>query len=181
MKKIVYIVISLVGTFLLGDVIYLNIMESQNQRVAVVQMEDFVYNFKGMKDASMDYSKKLDNWNGQIDSLKGTLEGLYHEIQMDSINNNKAKLAADIDKFKYIQKIYVENQQKLNDKATEDDKNMTQGILNQLNEYVKEYAEKNGYDIVLANNQQNNVLFNAEFTDITQDLLNFANMKYDDK
>lgn len=181
MKKIVTIILYVVGILSIGDVIYLNILESHQPKVAVVQMEELVYNFNGMKEASLDYSKKLDKWNSQIDSLKGTLEGIYHEIQLDSINNNNAKLALDIDKFKYIQKIYLENQQKLNDKASEDDKNMTQGILNQLNEYVKEYAVKYGYDIVLANNQQNNILYNADFTDVTQDVLNFANNKYNDK
>ena len=57
---------------------------------------------------------------------------------------------------------------------------MTVGVINQINEYMKSYAAEKGYDMILCNNNQyQNVGFAKEQIDITKQMLEYANKKYD--
>ena len=141
-------------------------------------MEKLVYEFQGMKDATKDYQKKMEKWNNQSDSLEQKLTSLYQEIQLDSINKDYEKLKIDQQKFHYLQKSYYEYGQKINEKAKQDDQEMTIGILNQLKGFMADFAKKNDYNLIISNTQMQNVGYVAKQNDITEEVLEFVNIKY---
>lgn len=147
-------------------------------KIGVIEMEKLVYEYQGMKDATKDYQKKIDNWSAQTDSLENKLKALYQEIQLDSINEDKEKLIVDQQQFYYLQKSYYEYKQKTTEKAQQDDQDMTIGILNQLKGYMADYAKENGYDLIINNTQMQNVGYAAKQNDVTEQVLEFANRKY---
>lgn len=147
-------------------------------KIGVIEMEKLVYEFQGMKDATVDYQKKMTNWNNQSDSLEQKLNSLYQEMQMDSINGDREKLKKDQLKFYYLQKSYYEYTQKINEKAKQDDQDMTIGILNQLKGFMADFAQENGYDLIISNTQMQNVGYVVKQNDVTEEMLEFANKKY---
>ena len=52
-----------------------------------------------------------------------------------------------------------------------------QELLKKIGKVLKEYAEKNKYDLILTGNFQNGVLFIGDKINITQDVLNYINKK----
>lgn len=181
MNKKVIVSLAFFCLLTLSYTIFLHIKTSALPKVGIVQMEKYVYEFEGMKDASMDYLAKVNKWNAQADSMKTELKEVYREIQMDSLGKDKEKLRSDVQKFDLMMKFYNEHQQKMENKAKVDDEQMTRGIFNQLQGYMKEYAQKEGFDLIISNTEVNNVGFVTEAMDITNEMVDFANSRYNNE
>jgi Skp family chaperone for outer membrane proteins len=149
-------------------------------KTAVVQMDQLVYEFKGMKEASSDYGRKLDIWKRESDSLEQQLRGLYQQLREDSIRQDHRRLRQDLARFALLRRSYAEHAQNSQQHAEEKDREMTLGVINQLNEHIKNYAELQGYTVVLCNNgQQPSVGYAAGQADITKEVLAYANARYE--
>lgn len=149
------------------------------KKIGIVEMDKLVYEFKGMKEATKIFTSKIDNWTNQSDSLKGKLKDLIYQIKLDSINQDKDKMSRDKQQFLLLQQSYYEYQQNIQQKSQSEDQQMTVGVVNQIKEYMKEYAEKYNYDLILTNTQMQNVGYVIESNDITADLLKFSNERYE--
>jgi Skp family chaperone for outer membrane proteins len=149
-------------------------------KTAVVQMDQLVLEFKGMKEASTAYGRKLESWNQESDSLERQLRGLYQQLREDSISKNSSRLKQDLARFALLRRSYAEHAQSSQQQAEEKDREMTLGVINQLNEHIKAYAERQGYTVVLCNNgQQPSVGYAAGQADITKEVLAYANARYE--
>ncbi len=181
MKNITNILIALsllLSLYLLLD----KFLGSSTKKIGVVQMEKLVYDFKGMKEATEKYTKKMTAWSNQSDSLENKLKVMYDEIRADSITNDKVKLQKDIKMFLLFKQSYIEYTQNLQTNSEKEDKDMTIGVMNQVNEYIKNYAKQEGYDLILTNGAQaTSVGFAKEQIDITQKVLEYANNNYEGK
>lgn len=142
-------------------------------------MDKLVYEFKGMKEATNRYSKKVKRWTDQSDSMQIKLKELYNQIHVDSIAGNKTKLERDIQTFLTFKQSYTAYLEKIDGYAENEDREMTLGIINQLKAYIEAYAEKEGFDLILLNTQQQNVGFAKKSLDVTVDVLEFANKNYE--
>ncbi len=178
MKKVPVIILTLslsISMYLLID----KFAGASVKKIGVISMEKLVYDFKGMKDATEKYTKKMSSWDAQTDSLEKKLQHMYNEIRIDSINKDRQKLNKDIRVFLVFKQSYMEYVQNIQAKAEKEDKNMTVGVMNQINEYIKSFAKEEGFDLILCNNAQyQNVGFSKDGIDVTQRLLEYANKKY---
>lgn len=174
-------VISIVISFLLIIIFSLSYFDSTKIKIGVVEMEELVYEYKGMKDATKSFSGKVAMWNKETDSLKKKLEFYLYEIKMDSINGDKAKMQKDQQKFLLLRSSFMQLQEKLSNQSKTEDQEMTVGVINQIRQHIKDYSIENGYDLIITNNQMQSVGFSKENLDITKDLLNYCNAKYEDE
>lgn len=169
------LIISIVAIIIVGY----NQFISPSKKIGIVQMEELVYNYQGMKDATEKYNIKMTAWSEKIDSLENSLKGLYNEIKLDSINGDKNKLIKDQQQFYFLQKSYYEYKQNITQKAQQNDEEMTTGVINQLKEHMKTFAQEEGFDLIISNTQLQNVGYVEAEMDITQQLLQYANNKYE--
>ncbi|MBQ4819095.1 OmpH family outer membrane protein [Aquimarina sp. MMG016] len=58
-------------------------------------------------------------------------------------------------------------------------KDLSQKVWNRLNQYIKEYGETNQYKIVLGTQGNGNVMYAIDKINITVDVLEYANNKYE--
>ena len=149
------------------------------RKIGVVQMEKLVYDFKGMKEATKNYTVKIEQWKSQSDSMEVTLKELYTQIRLDSLIKNQAKLDKDIRTFVAYKQRYEEHLQVMQEKAGDADKQMTLGVINQVNESIKTYAQEQGYDVILCNSAQQSVGYAKNQVDVTEQVLEFANKQYE--
>lgn len=179
--KDIYAKLALIISLIVLALFTLNFLLGGNniRKTGVVEMEKLVYDYKGMKDASAKYTAKMNQWSAQSDSIKKKLEGYLYDIKMDSINGDKKKLLSDQQKFILLRKSYYEFEEAIKQKAQEEDQQMTIGVINQLKEHIKEYAKEEGYDLILLNTQMQNVGYVEEAGDLTEEILEFSNKKYE--
>lgn len=171
--------ICLILVFLIiGYLIYDRLSNSQNKKIAVIQLQDLVYGYQGMKDATKTYTAKMDKWSAQTDSLENYLKELIQEIRLDSIKSDKNKLIKDQQIFMYKRQMFFDYKEKIENGAQAEDKKMTSGVVNQVQEHIKEFAKENGYDLIISNTEMQNVGYAKDAMDVTKELLEFANKKY---
>jgi len=149
-------------------------------KTGVIQMDKLVYDYIGMKEATKKYENKVLKWNKESDSLKNNLKALYQQIKLDSINHTTEKLNKDLKVFMLYRNAFAEFSQSMQVKASEEDKEMTSAVINQLNEVIKSYAIKEGYDVIFCNSPQSlTVGYSLEKYDVTKEVLEFANQQYE--
>lgn len=173
--NIALIVCSFIISFLLID----KFNSHQTHKIGVVQMSKLVYEFKGMKEATEKYSQQMNEWSRESDSLEKSLKNAYEQIQIDSTKNNKTRLKDDIERFARLRNVYFTRKESIKEDAQERDREMTLGVISQVNECLKTFAAKNGYDLVLCNTEQQTVGYQKEMMDITNAVLEFANRHYE--
>ena len=58
---------------------------NKQYKIGIVQMEQLVYEYQGMKDATETYNAKMDKWSNQTDSL----ENMLKNFNVDIVNTQK--------------------------------------------------------------------------------------------
>ena len=72
-------------------------------------------------------------------------------------------------------------QQAIQKQIQEEDKKASQTIINDINDYVKEYGKKHRYQIIFGASGSGNIMYADEGTDLTQDVLKGLNKEYEGK
>lgn len=171
---IAFLISTALVVFIVCEKLWMN-----NKKIGVIQMNKLVYEFKGMKEASSKYQAKVEKWSLESDSLKNRLMAMYDQIRIDSLNRNKERLANDIQLFTLFRDSYVEHANLRDEEAKEADRQMTLGVVNQIQDYINQYAKERGFDVILCNSEQQNVGFAKAHLDITKEVLEFANQRYE--
>ncbi len=170
--------IALVLVMVVSGFMLYQYVDGRNKKMGVVQFQDLVYEYQGMKDATKKYTEKMDKWSGQADTLESNLKKMIEEIKIDSINHDRKKIQKDYQLFVLKRQSFFEYKKKLDQLAADEDKKMTVGVINQINEHIKAFAIKNGFDIIISNTQEQNVGYVNEAIDVTNKVLEFANESY---
>lgn len=164
----------------IGYLIYDKTSGQNLKRVGYVDMDKLVSDYKGMKEATQRYEKKVKAWTQESDSLKQEVMRVYEQLRRDSLANHIAGIKTNVKRFLYLRERYMKYAQDLEAKAGEADNSMTGAVLNQINEHLKTYAEQNGFDVVLCNTSSSyNVGYAKAHIDITAKVLTFANIAYE--
>jgi outer membrane protein len=147
-------------------------------KVAYVRSADLVEGYIGMKEAKNLYKDKVAKWQTNVDTLKSD-----YEISINKYNMDMPRLSQSqkVEREELLKKQEINIRQYmsvLEQKAQEEDTKITQGVLNQINSYMKNYGEDNGYDLVLGLTIHGNVLYGKDAIDITDDVLKGLNDSY---
>lgn len=103
----------------------------------------------------------------KIQQQEQTLDSLYRVIQTKEANlseNDRNLLSQELNQLQQIKKQYS-------------DQTMQQ-VWSRLNQYVQLYGKENGYTFILGAQGTGNVMYAEEAINITDEVLKFANYKY---
>ena len=178
MKKRLIPIILILTLLNTGFLMYNLVSERGSTKVAVVQMEQLVYQYEGMKEASESYSAKLVNWKSKSDTLEQIMQTLWEEISLDSINGKSESSLAKKHEFNQYRTSYINYKNKIKETAQEEDQMMTIGVLNQIREHMTAYAQEEDFDLIIANTELENIAYVSDPVDVTSSLLKFANDRY---
>lgn len=134
----------------------------QNGKYAFVDNVRLFNGFDGRKELQKHLDTLVNRQNEQVDSIK---------LQLVNFKNNPAVFQQQAAMFKQLQEELMLIRQ-------EKEKQYTDQVWKQLNEYVKEYSEKNRLEVVFGGSGNGSIMFASKNIDITDDVLIFANKKY---
>jgi outer membrane protein len=174
MYKIILVFVSLltiIVTFLLFKV-------NKIPNIAYVKSADLIYGYEGMREAQQLQQKKTDQLKSNIDTLQLDFQKTVNEYNLDfpklskqeRITREKLLLAQQNNLKQYTKNIQGSIEQS--------DNKLTEGVLNQINSFVEEYAKQHGYDMVFGTTTSGNILYAGIYMDITNDVLSILNAKY---
>lgn len=178
MKNSVLIVITALLLLNLCYSGYLHYRLSGATRIGVVRMDQLVYAYAGMQDASQVYADQMVLWSRQADSLQGLLQTTYKNFHRDSSRRNTAVLPAYKQDMQRYRSQLVAFQQNIKQAAAQKDQHMTQGVLNQIRAHIQSYGEEFHYDVLIATRETQDLSYVRQATDLTDEILEYANEKY---
>jgi outer membrane protein len=175
MKKIP-LYLAVLAVFL--SLVALYFAKSTSQLV-YVDVNKLIEGYSRTKVAKAEFDKKANLLKANVDSLVGNW-------QKELKNYEKERASLSPKELKLKQELLGNKQQQINGyqeaiqkKIQEEDKKVTQTVINDINDYIKEYGKKHSYKIIFGASGGGNIMYADESTDLTEEVLKGLNAEYD--
>jgi outer membrane protein len=177
-NRTLLVFVSVLGSVLLLLSAYSMYMIQRSPRIAYVRNAVFAERYAGMKDARKLLEDKLREWENNVD----TLEARYMK-SLDHYNKHYATLKVaereelknSIDRQDNELRQYMAVIEK---KVVEENQRKLQGLADQVNLFIKKYAEKHKYDLILGVSGDGNIVYGSDAIDLTDQILEALNNEY---
>jgi outer membrane protein len=147
-------------------------------QVAYVRTGDLLEQYVGMEEAVQHYEIQISFWQSKIDSIQKELHLEITNFNADSLNYSRKEKIARKEKIRAMQFEYRQLNYELKEKAKDEDQKIMKSILNQINTFIYEYGEQNGYDIIMGTLETGNVIYGKDKLDITDEIIYELNISY---
>ena len=150
----------------------------RNDKVVYIDTNVLMNEYKGMQVMKAEYQEKAAVWQSNIDTLITDWE-----TELRSYEKERKSMTAKERQLK--EELLGNRQQQINQyreamgaKAREEEQKMTQTVLNEVNDYIKEYGKKHGYKYILGATGAGNLVYAKEAYNITEDVMVGLNKEY---
>lgn len=120
--------------------------------------------------------------------LKANVDSLLTDWQSELKVYEKERASMSKKEVELKQQLLNNKQQQLNNyqqaiqkQIQEEDQKMTQTVINDINAYVKDYGKNNGYPIIFGAGGNGNIMYAADASDLTEEVLTGLNNQYEGK
>lgn len=147
-------------------------------KLGFVKSKELFEGYLGTKEAKAKYSKNSGEMSANLDTLTQQFNKSLAEF-----NTNYSKLnSAEREEKKRLLAYQKQNLDKYNevveDKISEEDQKLTQGVLNQVNTFITDYGKRHGYSMIYGTNLTGNIIYGNETHDLTNEVLKELNAQY---
>ena len=99
---------------------------------------------------------------------------------LDSIllDLKKASLQNDASQVGYLEKVYLTKKDQFTQENEEMTRKYDEQVWMRINQYVKDFSEKEKYEFVLSANGTGSLIYGADKYDVTKDVLEYMNASY---
>lgn len=108
-----------------------------------------------------------------LDSLELNLKLMVKKLEKDPQRDESALTEFQLKKEKFF-----EVKQQFEDDNQQMQENYNKQVLTQINQYVKDYAEKNDWDMIFGADGTGTIMYAEENIEITSDVIVYINNKY---
>lgn len=157
--------------------LYLN--SSSNQ--VYVDVNKLIDGYKRTKIVRAEFEVKAKTLNANVDSLMTGWQNDLKTYEKERSNMSEKELELKQEVLGNKQQQINNYQQAIQKQIQEEDKKATQTIVNDINDYVKEYGENNGYKLIFGASGSGNIMYASEGADLTDDILKGLNKEFDGK
>jgi outer membrane protein len=172
----VFLVINLILTVTLFTIVF--VIWSDKPIIVSVDSVKLLNEFVGTQKAKMQFKKKEDNWKANLDTLNNEVarQRLFNERNFTKMSPTERANSYDLLRKKELQ--FQQYKDAIDTFIQQEEEKLTSELIKEIDVFVKDYGEKNGYSIIIGANQFGNVVYTEESYDITEDLLYELNKKY---
>lgn len=145
---------------------------------AYVDVGQLLEGYKRTKIVRADFEQKAKTLNANVDSLlqDWQAELKSYEKERSKMSKKELELKQELLSNKQLQ---INNyQQAIQKQVAAEDKKATQTVINDINDFVKTYGEKKGYSIIFGANSTGNIMYAADATNITKEVLEGLNKEF---
>jgi outer membrane protein len=154
---------------------------TSNSDLVYVDVNKLITGYSKTKVAKAEFDKKASLMKANVDSLVANWQN-----ELKNYEKERARLSPT--ELKLKQELLGNKQQQINgyqeaiqNKIQEEDKKVTQTVINDINDYIKEYGKKHNYKIIFGASGGGNIMYADESTDLTEEILKGLNAEYDKK
>ncbi|MCD6067949.1 MAG: hypothetical protein K0S33_2775 [Bacteroidetes bacterium] len=169
MKKVYSIGIGAVVVLALG--LYF-LLRNDSNKIAWVEVNKVYNEFDGKKELDAKFMKAESARKKIIDSLELDLKLIFNQLQISPENKEKNIL------FETKRSYFLNKKQELEEDSENMQANYYEQIVNQINQYAKEYGIEKKYSVILGANGEGAVMYAEEEINVTKDMITYINTKY---
>jgi len=148
-------------------------LELSRKKTGYVLINDLYSKFELRKEYTQKFERTKNERQKILDSLAINLRILANQIQQEKMKNKER-----IDTYNYKREDFLQKQKTFDEDNAQLIKQYDEQILSQLNQYVKEYGERNGYDYIFGNDGNGSLMYAYESDNVTPHVLAYINTKY---
>lgn len=162
----------------------------------LISVLSFFYSLKSSKQVYVDVNKLLDGYKRtklvrsdfeeKAKTLNANIDSLMTDWQKEIKTYEKERSRMSKKELKLKQQLLGNKQQQINNyqeaiqkQIQEEDKKATQTVINDINDYIKEYGKEKGYKIIFGASGSGNIMYASESADLTQDVLKGLNAEFE--
>lgn len=159
---------------IIGGLLFIHHSKS---KIAYVNASVLVEAFPEMKRSQAVLEKKTMQWQANIDTLTQEFEQLVNSFEQSKNELSRKESEAALQQIGTKKEQLQAYQRAIEQQYQHENIQMTEKVLSELNHYISEYAEQEGYDLVLGANGDGNIVYATEYMDITEPLSTYIKLK----
>ena len=157
MKNRLYL--SIIVNIVLVSVVAMLFLGGFRERKAYVVNQVMFESFKGQQELSLELEKLQAEHQRKLDSLSVMIRSGKGEASL-------------IQQYEEMAEYFTLLEQEISQKYTED-------LWKQINSYVADFGREQGYDFIYGATGNGNLMYASDAHDITEDLVDYINLKYE--
>ncbi|MEO1054883.1 MAG: OmpH family outer membrane protein [Bacteroidota bacterium] len=157
---------------------FLYYQQFTTQKTVYVDSARLLNEYQGMIDARKGYQQKTLTWKANIDTLASETQKAISEYEAGKGKMSKKEKQLSEELIRTKQRQLADYQKAMNEKAVQEDQQLTSMVLEQVNAYLKGHGEEHNYHIILAATDYGNIAYAEDGLDITEEVLVGLNKEY---
>lgn len=143
-----------------------------------VDVNKLLDGYKRTKLVRTEFETKAKTLNANVDSLMVDWQNELKTYEKERSKMSKKELELKQELLGNKQKQINNYQQGIQKQIQDEDQKATQTVINDINDYVKEYGKNNGYRIIFGASGSGNIMYADDATDLTEDVLEGLNKEF---
>ncbi len=143
-----------------------------------VDVNKLLEGYERTKVVRADFEAKAKTLQSNVDSLMTDWQKELKAYEKERSTMNEKELELKQELLSNKQQQINNYQQAIRKQIQEEDKKATQTVINDINDYVKEYGKKEGYQIIFGASGTGNIMYASEAADLTQKVLEGLNTEF---
>jgi outer membrane protein len=148
------------------------------KKVVYVDAIRLISKYEGTDDARKDLNIKSQSWQANLDTLKHEVDQVMETYEKNKASASAKEKALMEELIKSKQQQFLSYEQSVKEQYQKQDQEISQQLLNKVNDYIKRYGEDQGYTIILAATHYGNIAYADKSLDITESVLEGLNREY---
>ena len=161
-----FIVVLCIGAYLIND----------SKQVGYVRSAYLIENFVGTQMARAKLQEDVQYLQSNLDTLKAEYASMVSDYQQMKKGSSQSDFL--LNKIQGKESGIATYSKAAEERIQEQETELLEGVMNQINAYIKTYAEKNNYDIILGTTAAGSILFGEDDMDLTEQILKEMNEHY---
>ncbi len=156
-------------------------VSQSNSELVYVDVNKLLEGYDRTKVERESFNKKTSIMKANVDSLLTDWQSELKTYEKERTSMTKKELALKQELLQNKQQQINNYQQAIQKQIQEEDQKMTQTVINDINDYVKDYGKKHGHRIIFGAQGSGNIMYAQEGTDLTHKILEGLNKQYNGK
>ncbi|MDC1324522.1 OmpH family outer membrane protein [Flavobacteriaceae bacterium] len=174
MKKTVFPIAITALLISIGSFLYFKGSTAQ----VYVDVNKLLDGYKRTKIVRAEFEVKAKTLNANVDSLLVDWQDELKIYEKERSKMTKKELELKQELLGNKQQQINNYQQAIQKQIQEEDKKATQTVINDINDYVKDFGKRNGHHIIFGASGSGNIMYASEASDLTQTVLDGLNAEF---
>ncbi len=146
-----------------------------------VDVNKLLEGYNRTKVVKAEFDKKAKTMQANVDSLLSNWQKELKLYEKERSGMSKKELELKQQLLSNKQQQINNYQQAVQKQLQEEDKKVTQTVINDINDFVKEYGKKKGYKVIFGATGSGTIMYGEASADLTDEVLTQLNTEFEGK